>query len=39
MGKTYTVNFVHTGVSVKALHCVNVVEYEKMGKIAAYKIF
>ena len=32
MGKTYTVKFVHTGVFVKATHCVNVVEYEKVGK-------
>ena len=27
-----TLKFVHTGVFVKATHCVNVVEYEKIGK-------
>ena len=32
MGKTYAVKFVHTGVFVKATHCVNVVEYEKVGE-------
>ena len=30
-GKTYAVKFVHTGVFVKATHCPNVVEYEKVG--------
>ena len=32
LGETYAVKFVHTGVFVKATHCVNVVEYEKIGK-------
>ena len=31
IGKTYAVKFVHTGVFVKATHCLNVVEYEEVG--------
>ena len=32
MGKAYAVKFVHTGVFVRATHCINVVDYKKVGK-------
>ena len=32
MGKAYAVKFVHTGVFMKATHCINVMEYKKLGK-------